>query len=335
MEHIIHEVNEKLYSSSLWDFYFSGARTGILDIETTGLTRERDLFILGGLYLPREERLHLVFAEKPEEEKAALSEYMELVRSCDTVVTYNGRHFDMPFLRARCAKNGVRFGRDPYDLDLYQVLNGHSPLRRLIPNLKQKTVENYMGLWQDRTDEISGADSVEMYWRYVRTGEKSLKEKILLHNSDDVMQLSRLLPAIAKSDFHKAMAHMGFPAGSPSSGMKVQSIRLCRDQLQVRGLQGESALEYRCFSMGDLPLCAVFEKAEKTFAVDVPIVRRSGIAAADVRSAGLDEKPFEKYPGFGSGFLVLQEKNDVKYMEINHFILAVLRRLETGFPECR
>ena len=43
------------------------------------------------------------------------------------------------------------------------MLNGHSPIKRFVPNLKQKTVENYMGLWQSRDDEISGAESVELY----------------------------------------------------------------------------------------------------------------------------------------------------------------------------
>ena len=78
----------------------------------------------------------------------------------------------------------------PYNLDLYLVLNGHSPIKKFVPNLKQKTVENYMGLWQSRTDEISGAESVELYNTYEKTGREDLESKILLHNSDDVIQLT-------------------------------------------------------------------------------------------------------------------------------------------------
>lgn len=66
-----------------------------------------------------------------------------------------------------------------------------------------------MGLWQSRDDEISGAESVELYNVYEKNHDPALGEKILLHNSDDILQLSRLLPVIGKSDFSQSHGSAG------------------------------------------------------------------------------------------------------------------------------
>ena len=91
-----------------------------------------------------------------------------------------------------------------------------------------------MGLWQSRDDEISGAESVELYNVYEKNHDPALGEKILLHNSDDILQLSRLLPVIGKSDFHKAMAALGFPAGP----LTVRKISIGKDRLTIQEING-------------------------------------------------------------------------------------------------
>lgn len=54
----------------------------------------------------------------------------------------------------------------PYNLDLYLCLNGHSEIRNLLPSLKQKSVEAYMGLAPGRGDEIDGKESIALYRRF-------------------------------------------------------------------------------------------------------------------------------------------------------------------------
>ena len=162
MKHITLKTEEKLYQSRTLDFYFKGMRIGVLDIETTGLNPAVNHFILGGLYSVPEGTLHQFFAETRAEEEEALSGYLDILRDLDLVITYNGRHFDLPFVEKRWRRYSGASAALPYNLDLYLVLNGHSPIKRFVPNLKQKTVENYMGLWQSRDEEISGEESVEL-----------------------------------------------------------------------------------------------------------------------------------------------------------------------------
>ena len=68
-----------------------------------------------------------------------------------------------------------------------------------------------MGLWSERTDEISGAESVSLYHNYIAKRKTTTLKKILLHNSDDISLLQRLLKILDRCDVHKAMHEIGFP----------------------------------------------------------------------------------------------------------------------------
>ena len=315
MKHITLKTTEKLYESRTLDFYFGGMRIGVLDIETTGLNPARNHFILGGLYSVPDGILHQFFAETRAEEEEALSDYLNAISRLDMVITYNGRHFDLPFLEKRWKNYSKTPARLPYNLDLYLVLNGHSPIKKFVPNLKQKTVENYMGLWQSRDDEISGAESVELYHKYEKTQDQTLGEKILLHNSDDILQLSRLLPVIGKSDFHKAMTSLGFPAGP----LTVQKISTGKDTLIITGEQKNCLFDYMGFQFRDLAVQSRFSGKHGDFSLEIPLIRDQGLGIVDLRAAGLNERDFEKYPGCSSGFLIVEKNSEKQYRELNHF----------------
>lgn len=321
MKHLTYHCEENIYSSNLLRFYFKDKKIGILDIETTGLKPSQSKFILGGLYELESKTMHQFFAENRDQEKEALAGFMKQVLALDMVVTYNGRHFDLPFLQKRMEAFSMK-GTLPYNLDLYLVLNGHSPIKKFVPNLKQKTVENYMGLWETRTDEISGAESVTLYNTYEKTGDKALGEKILLHNSDDVLQLTRLLRVTSKSDFHKAMFYLGFPAGP----LIVEKINTSGNVLMVSGKQHDIRIDYRGFSFGDWPAEIRFDSKRADFFMKFPLIRNAGLCVIDLDAAGLCREVFEIYPDYGDGFLALEKQNNRNFMETNHFVKAFIQR---------
>ena len=320
MKKIIEQYDENIYNSSIFDFYFGGLRAGVLDIETTGLNPSQNKFILGGLFDLQTKTMYQYFAESRAEEEETLASFLEEVCKLDLVITYNGRHFDLPFMQNRMSKYGLNEVL-PYNLDLYLVINGHSPIKKLVPNLKQKTIENYMGLWDSRADEISGGESVELYNRYENTGNSELEEKILLHNSDDVLQLSRLIKVLSKCDVHKAMYHLGFPV----AGLSVEKIRTEKNSLVITGRQGMKPIDYMGFLFEDWPVESRFDSRTGEFIIKIPVIRDSGLCLVDIDASGLDRSEFEKYPSCSSGFLVLEDHNDRNFMETNHFIKAFLK----------
>ncbi|WP_312651420.1 ribonuclease H-like domain-containing protein [Aminipila sp.] len=316
------------YQSRLLDFYIGNRKNkkiGVLDIETTGLSPHNSHFILGGLLLYTDAGVTLkqYFAESLEEEKQALVAFLEDIRTLDIVITYNGKHFDIKYLKARMSELGIlRDYQFPFNLDLYLILNGHSTLRKLLPNLKQKTVENFMGLWSTRTDEISGAESVQMYKQFLTTQSSELRHLIMLHNSDDVLQLSQLLPVLEKSDIHKAFFSLGFPI----SDLHITKISFDSKEIKISGYQ-RNPISYSAYGLDDCPCFLDFDRFSEEFYINLPIIRKSGLVIVDTKAFLKDFSELKKYETFDNGFIVLKQGNNVNYMETNHFIKILMERI--------
>lgn len=316
------------YQSRLLDFYIGNIKNkkiGVLDIETTGLSPQNNYFILGGLLIYNDSGVMVkqYFAENIQEEKQILIAFLNDIKSLDAIITYNGKHFDLNFLKTRIEKLEIQTDCIfPFNLDLYLLLNGHSSLRKLLPNLKQKTVENFMGLWSTRTDEISGAESVEMYKEFLVTKSDDLRDLIMLHNSDDVLQLSQLLPVLEKSDIHKAFFNLGFPVDN----LFTTKISFDSKALKIWGRQ-KKPISYSSYGLDDCPCFFNFDKFTEEFYINLPIIRKSGLIIIDTKSLNSDFSSFENYETFNSGFLVLKQNNSINYMEINHFVKKLLKRI--------
>ncbi|QIB68859.1 ribonuclease H-like domain-containing protein [Aminipila butyrica] len=321
------------YHSRLLDFYLGSAmhkKIGVLDIETTGLSPQNSHFILGGLLIYQEEGVTLrqYFAESLEEERETLLAYLRDIQQLDILITYNGKHFDLKFLQGRM--RALSLWEDfifPFNLDLYLLINGHSSLRKLLPNLKQKTVENFMGLWGDRADEISGAESVELYKRFLYTKDPEIRRLIMLHNSDDVLQLSQLLPVTEKSDIHKAFFSLGFPV----EDLHVSKIAFHSGNLQICGSQ-QNPLTYAAYQLDDCSCSLDFDRYSEEFSMELPIIKRSGLMIADTRVFDKDFSALQKYDTYDSGFLVLKQGDTVHYRETNHFVKLITERVREVLP---
>lgn len=202
---------------SFFDTYFKGMKYAIFDIETTGLSPKTCQVILSGFVLPKgngEFEMRQYFAESLSDEAEVLHATMKIFEEVDFLITFNGKAFDLPFIEKRMNKlniNSWKKASDIYNLDIYKIVRNFSDIRKFVPNLKQKTLENFMGLYTTRDDQIDGGKSVEQYYEYLVTKSPDLEKTILLHNSDDVKQLYRLCNILKKVDFHQAMSEYGFP----------------------------------------------------------------------------------------------------------------------------
>jgi|GEM_PF-137983 len=327
MEYIREKFETELLNNKSFAMYFSDFRIGVLDIETTGLSPAANKIILGGLLTfdaPGSATIEQFFADGRSKEPELLDAYLQAIKRLDVVITYNGKHFDIPFIRARSIKHGFHADDLPYDLDLYQLIRFASPLKRLLPNLKQSTVENYMGLWALRKDLINGAESVDIYNRFLRTQDPELKRQVLLHNRDDLAQLSRLLPVIEKSDLHKGLYTMGFPG---TRDLHIENIELGKNHLRVTGKQRATPLSY--YSFGDQTRnCRItFDRASSTFEVVFPMSRLHNDAFIDLVSLDFNFEPLARYASEESGYLITEHGGKINYMEINHFIKLFLENI--------
>ena len=338
MEVIKKTIKTEYFSSPILDEYFEGRPFCTFDIETLGLDPKRSPMVLAGLmsvFPDGTAEVTQFFLEAPEEEHILLDRVIGELGRYDYIVTFNGRRFDLPYVEKRykmiyhCLPD-IR----PFDLDLYLLIKGHSGLKEVLPSLRQKCVEEYMGLSSSRDDLISGAESVELYYKYLTEKDETLKEeikqKILLHNFDDVVQLYRLLPIIRQCDLHSASFKRGFPVFDPSGSsdmlLKTDTIRLTRSSLTISGTYSGETFVYRKYSDMDSNWEAEFSR-DRSFRITCPVSSRQNGIFINLLDFFSETDDFRAYRGFVNNYLILKNENECYFREINHFARRLMEQL--------
>lgn len=337
-----HEVPH--FYSALMSQYFSNMRMGVFDIETTGLSPDFSQVILSGMLTAEPDgrcEITQYFAEIQGDEPALLDAVRNDFEKVDFLLTYNGRSFDLPFLEKRAQKLGLPlFNSNIYNMDLYLMINGYSEIRYLLPNIKQKTVEAYMGIGKGREDSISGAESVDLYERYLKCGDSVKKErmaeKILLHNHDDLLQLYQLLPVIKQLDFHGALNGIGFPVPGENGWpcFNVSRAKATNKDFVIAGKYSAPYFSYISYdTFFHYYFCQFYD--DGTFIFKLPVDRHKRNSFISLRLYFDDFDDLKKYPGFLNDFLLVTKGAQGCCHESNAFAIKFLKQFmrETPFPQ--
>lgn len=180
---------DPLFTGSSWEL----SRVLFLDTETTGLSGGAGTvaFEIGiGFFEPRGMVIRQYVMRDYAEEAAMLEEIADLFARFDTVVSFNGKSFDLPLLESRMVMNRIRLPitQMPH-LDLLHAARRVYKLRLKRCNLA--SLEEAV-LGQTRCDDLPGAQVPQRYFDYVKTHEFALLEDVLRHNLDDVKSLASL-----------------------------------------------------------------------------------------------------------------------------------------------
>jgi uncharacterized protein YprB with RNaseH-like and TPR domain len=112
-------------------------------------------------------------------------DFKNILSEKDIYVSFNGDAFDIPYLNSKYEQNKLAFSIEKSaNIDLLKVS------RRVYPqlaNYKLKTIEEILGIHRD--DLITGKDSVDMYFKFLKNPSDELLDTILLHNFDDIKNL--------------------------------------------------------------------------------------------------------------------------------------------------
>ncbi len=135
------------------------------------------------------------FAEKPGEEKLILTAFLELLRGYDTIITYNGIGFDIPYLKAKCAH--LMLSEQFADFTYVDIFKSVSKLKHIfkLDNYKQKSIEQFLGI--ARSDLYSGGELIQIYKNYVKDPDNEILDLLLLHNYEDVLGMMELIPILS------------------------------------------------------------------------------------------------------------------------------------------
>ena len=150
-----------------------------LDIETTSLSPFNGELTVVGLYLEDGSEKRLIQLVGDEISAAKLDEIMEQVQ---TLYTYNGGRFDLPYIKA---KLGVDLTRQRIHRDLmYDCWQ-----RNLYGGLKE--VERKLGIARE-TAGIDGRMAVQLWLSYKHCGDPKFLTTLLEYNREDVLNLKAL-----------------------------------------------------------------------------------------------------------------------------------------------
>jgi hypothetical protein len=274
-------------------------------------------------------RVRQFFSEGAHEEAELLDLYTDLISKADVIFSYNGDQFDIPFVNARlAARHRPPAFSECLSVDMYRVVRSHSKLRSMLPNLKQKTVEDYLGLWSSRDDRISGADSVKLYYEYLAAKSPELLNYILLHNCDDLRQLARILGIFGGLDLHEIASSTGFPVVFGESVALVDRIQLKANVLEYSGRYRTLPFEYIVF---DENFHASFDNDANTFEVVIPCGHEKDLIFADIAGFGALADELSDDPSCASGYLVLKRDRSTNFSAVNRLVKLSLKSLLSKF----
>lgn len=150
-----------------------------LDIETTGLCSFYDEITVIGICLANNNGNKLVQLVGGDVTRTNL---LRTLRCVDTIYTYNGSRFDLPFISSRLRLN----------------LRDHFHHRDLMHDCWRndlyggfKAVERKLGIPR-RVKGIGGAEAVILWWRYQIHRDRKALDLLLEYNREDVVNLMTL-----------------------------------------------------------------------------------------------------------------------------------------------
>lgn len=146
-----------------------------LDIETTGLSRHYDDVTVIGLYDGEQSK---IFVKGDDLEK-----FGEEIAKYKMIITYNGKCFDVPFLKAKFPE--VEFNKFHIDLRFVMREIGYSG--------GLKYIERAVGIKRDgELQDIDGFEAVRLWYKYLK-GDDNALNLLIKYNKADIENLKVLM----------------------------------------------------------------------------------------------------------------------------------------------
>jgi hypothetical protein len=215
---------------------FDPATAVFIDTETTGLMGGAGTvaFLIGAGWFDAGAgcfRLEQAFMRDYDDEEPMLRYLDALFRRFETVVTYNGKTFDVPLLRTRCIQNRI-----PCRLDGMMHFDLVHAARRLWKlRLRDCSLGNVerMVLGSERKGDVPGHEIPRRWFDYLRTRDARPLHGVFQHHQRDILSLAWLTAWLSRA--------LGSPAGT---GLEHAEDRLSLVKLFYRQKRWDELLPH-------------------------------------------------------------------------------------------
>lgn len=162
-----------------------------MDIETLGLSNV-PIILIGVAEIEKDKiKTTQYLLRKPEEEAAVIEGYLSHLDENSAHVTFNGKFFDVPFIKNRAdywGLNSNTLNLPHYDLLYY----GRYLWKNQLPNCKLQTIEKYK-FNHERQGDVPGQFIPGYYDTYLKEGNIGPLIPIVEHNKQDIISLAYFL----------------------------------------------------------------------------------------------------------------------------------------------
>lgn len=170
-------------------------RPVFFDLETTGFTSS-PLFLSATIDLDAGVARQR-FARNYAEERAVVAAVIDEIAGAGTLVTFNGRSYDIPFLRNRAAYHHLPFPLPGDHVDLLH--HCRRAWKGRFPDFRLQTLEKIFAAG-DRVGDVPGEEIPGLYHSFVRRGFDPRMASVFRHNLRDVITLVRLFFLLAEKE---------------------------------------------------------------------------------------------------------------------------------------
>jgi len=123
------------------------------------------------------------------EEPAALMGFLSNLNKDSVFITFNGRTFDIPYVKERLAYYRIRKNIEKPHFDILHF--SRRAWRERVPNCKLTTIEKYL-LGIERKDDVPSALVPDFYETYMRKKNVGPLIPIIEHNKQDLVTLANI-----------------------------------------------------------------------------------------------------------------------------------------------
>jgi hypothetical protein len=113
----------------------------------------------------------------------------------------------------------------------------------ILENRKLKTIEKLLGI--ERTDTISGKESIQEYKAYLLNPQKELLNKILLHNADDILNM---YPLWNLSNYLDPISKLALVPRLSLDSKFLYTLKIDGHRLCIKGLYCQPLVSFQAFS---------------------------------------------------------------------------------------
>ncbi|MBE2189244.1 MAG: ribonuclease H-like domain-containing protein [Candidatus Kapabacteria bacterium] len=169
--------------------FFNLSDIAFLDIETLGLS-EVPLFLIGiATFKDNQLITEQIFVRELKEEKAALHFLGQLLQGKQAIGTFNGKSFDVPFIRKRMERHDLKHEIKLPHFDLKYF--SQKAFSNLVFDFRLSTLEREL-FKVERVDDVPGFQIPRYYSTYIKTKNIGSVVPIIDHNKQDLISTAKL-----------------------------------------------------------------------------------------------------------------------------------------------